>query len=112
MSPAMPTDQVASAARFGLEQSMSKTPSLNAAKASNEQIKKAALDFETHFLAEMYKHMFEGVGNDEVFGGGTGEETFKSFMVDEYAKLTAKTGRIGLARQIEEQMLKMQEVKS
>ena len=86
---------------------------LSVAKDSSpEQIKKTAVEFETHFLAEMYKHMFASIQADEVFGGGAGEETFRSFMVDEYAKLTAQTGRIGLARQIEDHMLKMQEVTS
>ncbi|MBF0167736.1 MAG: rod-binding protein [Alphaproteobacteria bacterium] len=112
MSAQAAFDSLSASANLGLEQARSQRPAVNQGKVSPEQIKKTALEFETHFMAEMYKHMFEGVGTDEVFGGGAGEETFRSFMVDEYAKLTAKTGRIGLARQIEEHMLKMQEVRS
>ena len=34
------------------------------------------------------------------FGGGAGEEAFASFLTDEYARLLAERGGIGLAEQV------------
>ncbi|CAA6604529.1 Chemotactic signal-response protein CheL [Rhodospirillaceae bacterium LM-1] len=107
MSAANALDSLMSGANLALEQAQSKLPQ---AKVSREQIHKTAQEFEASFLSQMFQHMFEGVGNDQVFGGGAGEDSFKSFMIGEYAKMTAKTGRVGLAQQIEAQMLKLQEV--
>ncbi|MBI4966809.1 MAG: rod-binding protein [Rhodospirillales bacterium] len=78
--------------------------------ASKAQIEKTARDFESFFLSQMYQHMFAGIATDGVFGGGHGEEVFRSFMLDEYAKLTARTGRVGLSQNIAAQMLRQQEV--
>jgi peptidoglycan hydrolase FlgJ len=38
--------------------------------------------------------------NPDSFGGGAGEEAFASLLTDEYAKLLAERGGIGLAEQI------------
>ncbi|MDK9722008.1 MAG: rod-binding protein [Rhodospirillales bacterium] len=92
-----------------LQGAQAKLPATSA-KTSREQIHKTAVDFEASFLSQMFQHMFQGVGEDNLFSGGAGEESFKSFMLGEYAKLTAQTGRVGLSQQIEAHMLKMQEV--
>ena len=36
----------------------------------------------------------------ESFGGGAGEEAFASLLTDEYARLLAERGGIGLAEQV------------
>lgn len=69
----------------------------------------AAQDFEAVFITEMMKPMFESVGVDEVFGGGKGEEIFRGLMVQEYGKLFAKQGGIGLADNVTAELLKVQE---
>lgn len=98
-------------ANLQLQEAQAKLPATSA-KVSREQIHKTAVDFEASFLSQMFQHMFQGVGEDNMFSGGAGEESFKSFMLGEYAKLTAQTGRVGLSQQIEAHMLKMQEVTS
>ncbi|MBF0392532.1 MAG: rod-binding protein [Alphaproteobacteria bacterium] len=81
------------------------------ADGTPEGVKKAAQDFEAVFLAQMLGHMFEGIETDGIFGGGHGEQMFRSMMVDEYGKQMARRGGIGLADHIEREMLKMQEVR-
>lgn len=88
--------------------------SAEAAKKLNDahkikQIEDAAQDFESVFIGEMLKPMFEGIETDGEFGGGKGEEIFRGMMVQEYGKMLSKNGGIGLSSQIKEQMIKMQE---
>lgn len=52
--------------------------------------------------------MFSGVKTDGPFGGGQGEEMFRSFLNDAMAKQTVKTGGIGLADKVAREMLKLQ----
>ena len=59
----------------------------------------------------MLKPMFANLGAEGPFGGGTGEEMWRSLQVDEYGKVIAKKGGIGLADNIFHEMLKLQEVK-
>jgi Rod binding domain-containing protein len=76
--------------------------------AKREGVKKAAQDFEASFLSVMLGQMFAGVSTSEPFGGGAGEETFKSFMTDAMAKQMARSGGIGLAPVVQKEMLKLQ----
>jgi Rod binding domain-containing protein len=46
---------------------------------------------------------------DEVFGGGHGEEMWRSMLNQEYGKEVAKSGRLGIADNVTKAMLKMQE---
>lgn len=78
--------------------------------ASDAELTAKAQEFESVFLGEMLKHMFDQVDTNEMFGGGEGEETYKSFMVDEYAKMITKTGGIGIADHVKAEMIRMQEV--
>ncbi len=76
--------------------------------AKMEQIEETARDFEAMFLSEMLKPMFETVDVDKNFGGGRGEEVFKSFLVDEYGKQLSATGGLGIADQVKEELIRMQ----
>lgn len=79
--------------------------------AKMEQAQKVGRQFEAMFMTQMLQHMFEGVGEDQLFGGGHGEQMFRSLMLDEYGKMmVAKGPGIGLADQVARQMLKTQEV--
>jgi peptidoglycan hydrolase FlgJ len=63
----------------------------------------AAEEFEAAFLAEMLK--YSGMNSvSEEFGGGHGEEAFSSLLTQEYARILAKSGGIGLAEQIFESL--------
>ena len=59
----------------------------------------AAEAFEAAFLTEMLKYTSLNA-NPESFGGGAGEEAFASFLTEEYARLLAGRGGIGLAEQV------------
>jgi Rod binding domain-containing protein len=84
-------------------------PSLSAKINPNATIDKSAQDFEAMFATQMLQPMFEGVGVDPTFGGGHGEEVMKSFMLQEYGKIIAKTGKLGIAHQVKSEMLRIQE---
>ncbi len=77
--------------------------------APSARMRETAEAFEASFLAQMLKPMFEGLRTDGVFGGGQGEETWRSFMIEAMARQTVKAGGVGLADQVVAQMLKMQE---
>ena len=75
----------------------------------SDRMRATAEQFEASFLSQMFKPMFEGLRTDGPFGGGEGEETWRSFLIDAMAKQTVKAGGIGLADQVVAQMIKMQE---
>lgn len=83
-------------------------PPTAAELAKRGQIAKTAQDFEASFLSVMLQSMFQGVKQQEPFGGGQGEEMFKSFMSEAMAKQMAKAGGIGLSKSVQAEMLKMQ----
>ncbi len=72
------------------------------------RIEKTAKEFETVFLSTAFQTMFSGVNTSEPFGGGEGEQAFKSFLMDAFAKQMTKSGGVGLAASVTQEMLKMQ----
>jgi len=52
--------------------------------------------------------MFSSIKADETFGGGQGEDMFRSLMVDQYAKGLQQRGGLGLASAVQAQILKNQ----
>lgn len=74
------------------------------------KIDAAAKDFEAFFLSQVLENMFAGIRTDGVFGGGHGESVFRSFMLQEYGKVIANQGGIGLSDAVKRDMLRMQEV--
>jgi len=77
--------------------------------AASDKIRETAEAFESTFLAQMMKPMFEGLSTEGPFRGGQAEATWRSFLVDEMAKKTVSAGGIGLAGAVMTEMLKMQE---
>ena len=75
-----------------------------------EDVKKSAEDFEAVFVTQMVQHMYKGVQADPLFGGGNAEEVFKTFLFDEYGKVMAKAGGIGIASHIQEELMKTQQL--
>ena len=73
------------------------------------QVKAAAKDFEAVFISEMISHMFEGVGTDPMFGGGSGEDMFHGMLVQEYGKQMAKGQGLGISDQLQKMMIQMQQ---
>jgi len=71
--------------------------------------KKAASQFESVFISQFLGSMFEGISTDGPFGGGQGEEMFRSLMLDEYGKQIETQGGFGLSSAITRQLLHAQE---
>lgn len=84
----------------GLAASQSVGGSDDAARAGREVgLRLAARNFEAVFLAEMLRHA--GLGRPPAgFNGGAGEAAFAGTLVEEYARVIATAGGIGLAEQI------------
>jgi peptidoglycan hydrolase FlgJ len=80
------------------------SPTGNAATAT-----KAAKNFESVFISQFLGSMFSGIPTDGPFGGGTGEEMFRSLMMDQYAKSIESRGGFGLASSVSRQLLSHQE---
>ncbi|MFP4517897.1 MAG: rod-binding protein [Oceanicaulis sp.] len=73
-----------------------------------DQIAAAAEEFEAVFLAQMLEQM-AGESTESSFAGGPGEAAFKGLLNEEYAKVMAKSGGIGLADALAREMLALQE---
>lgn len=78
--------------------------------ADEAAARRAAEDFEAFFLAQMFEHMFADIEPDALFGGGEGEQVYRSLMFQEYGKSVARQGGIGLADMVQKEILKLQEV--
>ena len=76
--------------------------------AKRGKIKETAQNFEASFLSVMMQQMFEGVKTSEPFGGGQGEEMFKSILTDAMSKQVTKAGGVGLSDRVAQEMLKLQ----
>ncbi len=78
---------------------------------SDAAVNKAASEFESVFISQFLGAMFSGIKTDGPFGGGQGEEMFRSMMIDKYAEGITAQGGFGLAASVKAQMLKMQEAR-
>ena len=68
-------------------------------------------EFEAMFLSSMLQPMFAGLKTSKgLFGGGHAEDTFQAMLVDEYGKVMAKSGGVGIAKMVHDQILQLQEV--
>ena len=91
---------------------MNVTPGPSAASAAElarrGKTHATAVSFEATFLTSMLQTMFKGVTTSPPFGGGEGEDMWKSFLSEAMAKDMAKRGGIGVSRSVEREMLKLQ----
>ena len=71
---------------------------------------KAAKEFESVFISQFLGSMFSGIPTDTMFGGGQGEDMFRSLMIDQYGKQLEQRGGFGLADSVTRQLLKTQEI--
>jgi Rod binding domain-containing protein len=76
--------------------------------AKRGQIKQTSEKFESSFLSIMLQQMFDGSETTAPFGGGPGEKMFKSFLTEAIANKMVKTGGVGIAANVQREMLKMQ----
>jgi Rod binding domain-containing protein len=76
-------------------------------QAARTGIDKAARQFEEVFVAQMLEHMFAGIKTDGEFGGGHAEGTWRSFLIQEYAKQISGGSGIGIAGAVRDQLTEM-----
>lgn len=69
------------------------------------RIREAAVEFEAVFLAQMLRGMSSGLGPD----GLLTKEPFGSLLADEYARLIARSGGVGIAAATQRELLRLQE---
>lgn len=69
----------------------------------------AAKDFESVFMAQMLKPMFEGLETDGMFGGGAGEDAMRDLLIQEYGKAMVVGDKSELSTSIMREMIKLQE---
>ena len=99
-------DATAQTALLAAQPASIKTP---AATSNPAAAGKSAKEFESVFISQFLGSMFQGIPTDGPFGGGQGEEMFRSLMVNEYGKAIQQRGGFGLAAQMKAQLLKHQE---
>lgn len=71
---------------------------------------RAAKEFEAVLLSQFTSIMFSGVESDGPFGGGPAEDIYKGLLAEEYGKVLASSGGIGLADAVYREIIKSQEV--
>ena len=84
-------------------------PAQPAAANDPAAARKTAEDFEAFYLAQAMDSMFEGINSDALFGGGSSESVYRSLLLQEYAKVAAKSGGVGIADAVQREILRMQE---
>lgn len=79
-------------------------------KDTPAEARKAAEEFEAFFLAQFIDRMFADLPTDGTFGGGQGEKIFRSLLTQEYGKVMARNGGVGIADSVYREILKSQEI--
>ncbi len=72
------------------------------------KIHQTAKSFEAEMISQMLGPMFEGLKTDGAFGGGSAEATYRTFLTDAIGKQMSRAGGIGVAHNVEREMLKLQ----
>ena len=76
--------------------------------AMNARLRAKAEEFEAVFLNVMLASAFKGLGENDPFSGEA-TETWRGLQVEQFAKSISESGGIGVANQIYDELLRMQE---
>jgi flagellar protein FlgJ len=103
------SSQVATTSRFA--QGM---PSLAAAGSGSSpslaKAHKSAEDFASFFMSQSLESMYANVSTDSMFGGGNGEEVYRSLLLQEYGKIAIQSGSgRNIVDAVQAQILRLQE---
>ena len=85
------------------------TPAMRKSGLSKQQIERTAKEFESVFMAQMLKPMWEGIETNGMFGGGPGEDVMRDMMIQEYGKAMVRQDNYGLSSSIMDAMIRIQE---
>lgn len=77
--------------------------------AQYKKARKTAQDFEAFFVSMYLETMFSGIKTDGPFGGGHAEGVYRSMLNQEFGKAIAKSGGLGIADQVMNEIIKLQE---
>jgi peptidoglycan hydrolase FlgJ len=105
LTPALTPAATAALAAANPRPTDPKSAAGNAAKA-----RAVAEDFEAVFVNSMFQQIFAHVGEGP-FSGGPGASIWRSLLTDEYAKSFVKAGGIGIADQVQRELLAQQEAR-
>jgi len=72
--------------------------------------KSASGEFEAMFLNSMFEQMNTKVDGEGPFGGSGAQKVWRSFLTNQYAQMYAKSGGIGIAKHVYDELLKLQGV--
>lgn len=76
-------------------------PSLKAPQSQSDQdLRKAAKEFEAMFLNLVMKQMRETVPENDLFGDSSKTKVFQGMLDEEYSKMAGETKNYGLAEMI------------
>lgn len=84
-------------------------PAKSAGTDDTAALRTQAKNLEGVFLNTLMSQMFSSIKTDGEFGGGFGEQTWRSMQAEQYANSIAQSGGIGLADQIVSSLLHVQE---
>lgn len=109
------TSAAAAAGAAELSQSIGSLGDASSARAQASlkikgSAKAAAEQFEAMFLNSMFQHMFTSVDGDGPFGGSGALKVWRSMLTEQYANTFAKSGGLGIASHVYDQLLKQQGV--
>ncbi len=76
--------------------------------ASAAEAARAAQEFEAFFLAQVVDTMSAGVEVSEPFGGGPGEQAWRSQLAQAFADAMAAAGGVGLADRLKAEIIALQ----
>ncbi len=75
---------------------------------SEAEVREITQEFEAIFISQMLRNMYGGIEVDPVFGGGYAEEVFRDVLLDEYGRVMAKSGGVGISDMVQKELLQMQ----
>ena len=85
-------------------------PKVDPSTPGYAKLHQQAKDLEGVFLNTLMKEMFSSVKtDDQSFGGGFAEETWRGMQAEQFATSIADQGGVGLADQLMPTLLKLQE---
>ena len=72
--------------------------------SEDTKLREAANEFEAIFIQQMLKSMRKTSLDSKLLPKSEGEKMFRSMLDEQYAKLSAKSGSLGLGRMIYQQL--------
>jgi peptidoglycan hydrolase FlgJ len=85
-------------------------PKPSAARGDVAGARKTAEDFAAFFFSQSFETIFGSMSSDSMFGGGSAEGVYKSLLTQEYGKIAARTGGMGIADSVQREILHLQEM--